>query len=235
MRSRLVTILLLASLSACAQSYGGLGPNSTAVRVASELPPPDSTSLTAGQSTYRIGPYDNIRIQFLGVEDLDREGAVDASGTFSLPLIGNMMVAGKTPREVEAEIADALRGRYLRDPQVTVSIREIRSQRVTVDGAVTQPGVYPVVGDLSLIQAVALARGTTEFANIDRVVVFRTVDNQRMAAMFSLRAIREGALADPVIYGNDTVVVGESGGRRTFREILQIIPALGVFIPLATN
>jgi polysaccharide biosynthesis/export protein len=234
-RSRLATAILLTGLAGCAQSYGGIDPNAAAVQTASELPPPDYSSLRPNASVYRIGPYDLISIQFFGVENLNREGPVDASGTFSLPLIGSVEAAGKTVSELENEIENAMRDRYLRDPQVTVNVREVRSQRITLDGAITNPGIYPVLGELSLIQAIALGRGPSEFANIDRVAVFRTVNNQRMAAVFSLRDIREGRLSDPAIFGNDVIVVGESGGRRTFREILQVIPALGVFVPLATN
>lgn len=234
-RDRLFSAVLVASLAGCAQSYGGLESNPGAVQVASELPPPDFSSIRPNQATYRIGPYDVLAIQFFGVDDLNREGAVDASGNFSLPLLGSLQVSGKTPTQVETEITERMRGRFLRDPQVTVSVREIRSQRVTLDGAVVIPGVYPVVGEISLVQAISLARGTTEFAHLDRIAVFRTVNNQRMAALFSLRAIREGRLADPAIFGNDIVVVGESGSRRSFREILQVVPALGVFVPLATR
>ena len=108
----------------------------------------------------------------------------------------------------------------------------MRSQRVTVDGAVVQPGVYPVFDRMSLVQAIAQARGTTEFAALDQVAIFRTVQSQRMAALFSLRDIREGRLVDPEIYPNDIIVVGESGSRRLLRDILQGLPALGVFTPI---
>jgi polysaccharide export outer membrane protein len=81
------------------------------------------------------------------------------------------------------------------------------------------------------MRAVALARGTSEDANPGRVVVFRTINGQRMAAAFDLRAIRRAEAEDPAIYGNDIVVVDGSRARSIWRDVLGAIPILGVFAP----
>jgi polysaccharide biosynthesis/export protein len=123
-------------------------------------------------------------------------------------------------------LARRLAGNYVRDPQVTVNLEETVSQVVTVDGQVTRPGLYPVIGRMTLMRAVANAGGTAEFARLDDVVVFRTVAGQRYAALYNLRAIRRGVYADPEIFANDIVVVGDSQARRIFRDILQAAPLI---------
>ncbi|MCR5871114.1 SLBB domain-containing protein [Sphingomonas sp. J344] len=92
---------------------------------------------------------------------------------------------------------------------------------VTVDGEVRRPGNYPLVGRATLLRAVARAEGTNEFADAKRVVIFRTVGQQRMAALYDLRAIRIGAYQDPEVYPNDVIVVGESASRRLLPVIVQ--------------
>lgn len=227
---RFAVALLTVAVGGCA-SYGGLDSRRTTVQVAQTLPAPDPLATAAVQRIQRIGPLDTVSVEVFGAQDLRRQGMVDASGMFAVPLIGSVQAAGKTPDELAADIANQLRGRYLRDPQVTVTLVEIRSQQVTVDGSVRQPGIYPVVGRMTLQQAIAVARGTDEYAQLNQVVIFRNVNNQQMAALFDLRAIREGRLVDPEIFANDVVVVGQSGGRRVFRDIVQALPVLGVFTP----
>ncbi|MBC7042118.1 polysaccharide export protein, partial [Salmonella enterica subsp. enterica serovar Enteritidis] len=80
--------------------------------------------------------------------------------------------------------------------------------------------LYPVNGRMTLMRAVATAKGTTEFAKLDDVVIFRTVNGQKMAALYNLKAIRQGAYDDPEVFANDVVVVGDSPARRLFKDIL---------------
>jgi polysaccharide export outer membrane protein len=200
--------------------------------VARSLPPPDSPTRTIDLSAYRIGPTDEIVVTVFGAPELGREGSVDAAGNFSLPLAGTVVAAGKTPDELASAIADKFRGQYLKNPQVVVNIKTARAQTVTIDGAVREPGVYPVVGKLTLQQAIATAKGASDAANISNVIVFRTVNGQKMAAMFNLRDVRSGRYEDPQIYGNDIIVVGESAFRRFFKDYVSAFPVLGSFIPV---
>jgi polysaccharide export outer membrane protein len=225
---RFVPVLGLLALSACAGG-ASLGPDSRAVAVRQALPAPTTTTSTLDFSNYRIGPRDKLVVEVFGAPELKREGEVDAAGNLSLPLVGTVVAGGRTPKEVAAAIAGQLRGRYIRDPQVTVNITEAVGQTVTVDGAVREPGVYPVAGRMTLQQAIASAKGADDIANLDNVVVFRRVENQQMAALFSLRQIRAGRVADPQIFGNDIVVVGENATRRFLRNLSQV--PLGNFIP----
>ena len=86
--------------------------------------------------------------------------------------------------------------------------------------------MYPVVGEMTLMRAVASARGLAEFAKLDDVVVLRTVNGQRYAGLYNLAAIRRGNYPDPRVYANDTVVVGDSSARRLFKDFLQVVPLL---------
>src|SRR3982751_2756734 len=168
--------------------------------------------------SYRIGPLDVIRVEVFGAPELTREAEVDAAGNFSLPLAGPVRAAGRTPAEFSEAISAQLRQRYLKNPQVSVNIVKAQSKTFTVDGAVRQPGNYSIVGKMTLQQAIATARGTDQAANLNNVVIFRSVGNQKVAALFSLKTIRAGQLEDPQIYGNDIIVVGESAARRFFRD-----------------
>lgn len=232
MRASKNAMLLLAPfLAACAASPG-LDSSSSAVSVAASLPPPDQTTAAVDLTNYRIGPLDQIRVEVFGAAELTREGEVDAAGNFSLPLVGSVTAGGLTPRQLSESIASQLKGRYLKNPQVSVNILKARGQTFTVDGSVRQPGVYPIVGRMSLQQAVATARGADETANLGNVVVFRTVNNRKMAALFNLKEIRAGRLPDPDVYGNDIIVVGENATRRFFRDLTSTFPILGAFVPV---
>lgn len=189
------------------------------------LPPPTAADLSALDRPYLIGPFDKLKIDVFGIEELDQEIQADASGRISMPLAGVVDAAGKTPGELAEVIEERLRG-YVKNPQVTVNLEETVSQVVTVDGEVKKPGLYPVIGRMTLMRAVATAEGLTEFAKRREVVIFRTVGDQRLAALYSLEAIRKGAYPDPDIYANDVVVVGDSEGRRLFRNFVQVAPSL---------
>jgi polysaccharide export outer membrane protein len=184
------------------------------------LPPPTRQDLGGQTRAYAIGPFDRLAVEVYGIEDLSRTIQVDASGLISLPLAGQIQAAGMTTTELSSAIAQRLVGRYVRNPQVTVNMVEAVSQVVTVEGEVQEPGLYPVVGRMTLMRAVARAKGTTEFARLSHVVLFRRVDGRQMAALYDLRAIRAGMYADPEIYANDIVVVGESQARRLFRDLI---------------
>lgn len=221
MRFRVILATSLAVAAAgCTQPNRLVGREGLQIVDGTQLPPPGRQDLILEQRSYLVGPFDRVSIDVYGVPELTRTVNVDASGTISLPLAGTVEAAGKTPAELAAAIADRLRNRYVRDPQVTVNADTV-NQMITVDGQVEEPGQYPVTGRMTLMRAVARAKGLTEFASQNFVVVFRRVNNQQMAALYDLRAIRQGMYEDPEVYANDVVLVGESGGRRIFQTLIQ--------------
>lgn len=201
------------------------------------LPAPTRMDQAGASRPYLVGPFDKLQIDVFGVEDMsERKVQVDASGRISFPLVGSFEVAGLTPFEIEDELESRLSQEYIRDPQVTVNLEETVSQVITVDGQVTKPGLYPVLGRMTLMQAIATAEGTAEFAKLEDVVVFRNSQGQRYAALFNLAAIRRGLYGDPEMYAGDVVVVGESHARRLFRDILAVAPlALTPIVTILNN
>ena len=229
MISRFIMLLPLALLAACANDQIRPGDAMGNVKIvdAAQLPAPETSDIFEFSRPYLIGPFDKLAIDVFGIEALSRqEVQIDASGRLSFPLAGVIEASGKTPGELESMIEERLRGRFVRDPQVTVNLKETVSQVITVDGEVKAPGLYPVYGKMTLMRAIATAKGVGEFAKLDDVVVFRTVRGQKMAALYNLKAIRRGIYDDPELFANDVVVVGDSQARRLFKDFLTVGPLL---------
>lgn len=183
---------------------------------------------------YRIAPDDVLRIQVYHEPGLSLEDAqVTAAGMVRMPLIGDVSVAGLTSGEAADVIAGRLGERYLVNPQVTLFVKKAVGRRITLDGEVREPGLYPVEGRLTLLQAVALAKGPTRLAGLSQIVVVRQVEGQRQAAMFDLAAIRKGKAPDPEILPGDQVIVGLSRAKAILGGALLAVPALAAgFIAL---
>lgn len=195
------------------------------------LPAPDPTDFLSGQRPYTVGPFDRLTIDVFGVPELAvREVQADASGRISFPLVGVVEVLGLTPSDIEKRLAERLREAHIRNPQVTVNLKETLSQVVTVYGEVKSPGQYSVIGGITLLTAVARAGGTGEFAKQSNVVVYRTVKGQRYAAMYDLKAIKKGIYEDPELYPNDLIIVDDSASRRIFKDFLALSPLLAPLI-----
>lgn len=226
MKMPLLLLAAAATLSSCAGPRALGGADVRFVEVAA-LPTPDQVVDRPISQNFRIGPYDKLSVQVLGIAELSRAAIlVDGNGSISLPLAGTVPAAGLTSDELAREITRRLRAAYVRDPQVSVNVEQVVSQTLAIDGQVGQPGVYPVNGRMTLIQAVATARGTSEFARLEDVIILRTVAGQRYVAAYNLGAIRRGVYADPEVFANDTIVVGDSPTRRAFRDILAVAPLL---------
>jgi len=224
--ARFVFSALAALLLAGCASTAPLGGDGVQVLSGTEMPQPTRTDLATASRPYLIGPFDKLKIDVFGVDDLEREVQIDASGRLSFPLVGVVEAAGRTPTEVASEIEDRLRGRFVRNPQVTVNLEETVSQVITVDGQVTRPGLYPVVGRMTLMRAVATASGVSEYANLKDVVIFREVNGQRLAGLYNLEGIRRGNYGDPEVYANDVIIVGDSPQRRMFDQLLGLAPLI---------
>jgi polysaccharide export outer membrane protein len=184
----------------------------------------------APSTEYRIGVGDKLDVRVFQVADLSfEELVVDTSGNINLPLIGAVRSAGRTAGEMSTDIAARLAAQYLRDPQVTVTVKEAASQKITVDGAVTKPGVYEMRGSTSLLQAVAMAEGPTRVADLTKVAVFRSIGGRRSVAVFDLSAIRQGRASDPQVFGDDVIVVDTSRLSSALREVVGALPAFSAF------
>lgn len=214
-------------LAGCASGLVGKGlggPSVTRVDMA-ELPGPQGQTGAEQSYDYKVGPFDKLIVDVMGIEDLaDRRVTVDGSGNISLPIAGVVHVSGLSLGEATSRIIEQLRAGHVRNPRVAVNLEQSVSNFVTVDGEVAQPGNYPILPGMTLMRAVAAARGATEFARLREVVIHREVNGRQMIALYDLAAVRRGAYADPVLYPNDIVVVGDSPGRRLFQQIVSVSP-----------
>jgi polysaccharide export outer membrane protein len=219
-----ITVAAVVGLGAASQAAAG---------APTVLPPPDTAvSIRPGDADYRIGPQDVLDINVFQVADLTKTVQVDTGGKILLPLVGQVTAAGRTPSQLSDDLKVALSKTYMRDPQVVVSVKEASSQKVTVDGAVIQPGIYALTGPTTLIQAVALARGIDpKLANPKKVAVIRTVNSKRMTGFYNLSAIREGKQPDPQIYGQDVIIIDTSSGKSFLSNIGSAMPLIGL-LPL---
>jgi polysaccharide biosynthesis/export protein VpsN len=151
-------------------------------------------------SSYRLGAGDVITVQVLGEDDLKRERIrLSDAATISYPVLGEIRLAGKTVGELERLIHDGLKGRYLVNPQVTVTINEYRN--FFINGQVERPGGYPFIPGLTVRKAVSLAGGFKERASRDKIFVIREEDRSQTARKVDLNA---------VINPGDIVTVEES-------------------------
>ncbi len=224
---RIVITFLVACFMVGGCATTRVQPDGSVTQLAATALPAPTRTYAGIDRPYYIGPLDQLSISVVGIQELNQNDIqVDTSGRITFPLIGAVEASGKTPLEVAGMIERGLRSRYVRDPHVTVNVKNTVSQVVTVDGQVREPGMYPVVGRMTLLRAIAVAKGTTEFAKLDDVVVLRTVDGRNYAALYNLDALRKGNYADPDIYTGDVVVVGDSKSRRLFRDLLSIVPLL---------
>ncbi len=187
---------------------------------------------TPGNSGYKIGPQDIVEVAVYKVPDLSRTAQVSDTGTVNLPLVGEVPASGKTARELEHDLTKKLGAKYLQSPQVSVFIKEYNSRRVTIDGAVGKPGVYPINGKTSLMQLIATAGGPTESSDTGDIVVFRQTDGKRSAARFSLDDIRAGKAKDPALLEGDVVVLNQSEMKAAFQSVLKALPITSLFVPL---
>ncbi|HYM10892.1 MAG TPA: polysaccharide biosynthesis/export family protein, partial [Bryobacterales bacterium] len=168
----------------------------------------------APNGAYRLGPGDVIDITVFEVEELSRPAAVSPDGTVALPLIGVVKLAGLTTREAAARLCQLYGKNLLRNPQISVSVKEYHSQPVSVLGAVMRPGIYQLRGPRRLSDLLALAEGLAPDAG-DEIVVERAMGASPPA---TLHVPARGLLHEPGqgennpwVEGGDTIRVAQAG------------------------
>lgn len=187
-----------------------------------------TASATPGSNAYKIGALDVLDISVFKVPEMSKSVQVANSGTANFPLVGDIQVVGRTAQQVERDLAAKLGAKYLQNPQVTVFVKEYNSQRVTIEGAVKKPGVFPIRGHGSLMQFIAMAEGLDQVAGTE-VVIFRQMDGKRVAGRFDIGQIKSGEAVDPPLQSGDVIVVQSSMMKETFNNFVKILPIVGVF------
>jgi polysaccharide export outer membrane protein len=230
-----IVVVAALALGGCAKSPRFDPALVSAAQLREGLPDPQLGDQLGGSRVLRLAPLDKISVRVFGVPDLDREIQIDSTGTVQLPLIGSVDAKDETPASLGTKIADLYGRRYLRNPQVSVSVVEAVKQVVVVEGAVKVPGEYPVRANSTLLSAVATAQGLAENARRDEVLLYRTINGTPMVARYDITQIRLGQLADPAVFKDDTIVVGTGVTPLLPRDLLLLTTVLGAFAPLANN
>jgi len=228
---RLLTLVVglgaVAMLAGCASKRGGNIPYNV-----QDFGTPDRPSAAMRISDdYKVGPLDSLGVKVFQVADLSGDYDVDLTGNISMPLLGSVKVVDLTPAEIDAKLTALLGEKYLQHPDVAVSVKGSVTNVVTVDGAVNGPGSFPVMRPVTLMQAIAMARGTSDTANPRRIAIFRQIQGQRMAAAFDLTSIRRGEAEDPRVYSGDIIIVDGSSVKEAQRQVLTALPLVSVFTP----
>lgn len=182
---------------------------------------------------YVIRPLDVLTIRVFGEPDISAENMrVDEVGKIQVPLIGAVAASGRSVGDVSRDVTQLLGARYLVDPQVVVSVKEVAPSYVSVEGEVKKPGVYEINKDATLLGAIARAESPLATAKLSEIIVFRTVKEQRMVARFNLKNIRTGIDPDPKILDGDVVMVGYSSTRGLMQDVLRAAPLFNAFAVL---
>jgi polysaccharide export outer membrane protein len=175
---------------------------------------------------YVIGPRDVLEVNVFKVLELSKTVQVSEAGTISYPLVGELQASGKTARQVEQDLTKTLGAKYLQQPQISVSVKEYNSHRITMDGAFKKSGVFSLAGGLTLLQATANAGGFDEGAE-ETVVLFRQSNGTRAVTKYDMGRIREGREEDVQLEAGDVLVAPTS-------SIKQGVNSMFKFLPLAT-
>jgi protein involved in polysaccharide export with SLBB domain len=163
-------------------------------------PPPTFVDTT-------VGAGDVIEIRVYGEKDLTGLYRVEGDGTIVIPLIGKVKVIGKTPPVIGYRIARKLRSGYLRNPQVTVFVKEYNSKKVTVFGQVKKPGVFRYTDNMTIIQVITAAGGFTEMADQDSTIVTRFKDGRKYRIRVKVKSIGQGREQNFVVRPGDVIFV----------------------------
>lgn len=142
---------------------------------------------TYNPQEYLIGSEDVLDINVFEAPEMNRDVRVSASGEISLPLLGAVAAAGFTPRELETSLEELLHQKYMKDPHVSVFVRDMQSHPVSVVGAVRKPGIFQIRGDKTLLEILSLAEGLADDAGED-VIILRRAGQKNGPELFSANA-----------------------------------------------
>ena len=171
---------------------------------ATHLPPPESKQLDM------LGPGDVIEVRLYNEPELSGTHQISDNGTVRLPLIGAMAAAGRTPDELAFQIGAAYNERYLKDADVSLFVKEHTSRKVYVLGQVAKPGPYPFGGRMTIIDAVALAGGTTKLADANGTLVTRDNGGKQLRVVVRVGSIGQGTEPDVELQPGDIIFVPET-------------------------
>jgi len=174
-------------------------------------PPPKPPRLPAPVQTSSLGGGDVIEVLVYDEPSMSKTYKVAPNGTIDFPFAGTIEVEGKEPQEIAEVLRTRLRdGKILKNPQVSVLVKEVNSKKFAVFGQVQKPGQFPMTEGMTVVQAISLAGGFTPLADRDRVTLNRRVSKSKVVrVVFSVAAMTEGKINDVPLQAGDTIYVEE--------------------------
>ena len=202
----LAVLLMLAVVPAKAQEPAGS--HQTAQSPVPAMPDETVKKSATVDPNYVIGAQDVLDINVWKEPDVSRTVPVRPDGKISLPLLNDVQAAGLTPAQLAAQVTDSLK-KYVTNPQVTVIVTVINSQRVYILGEVTRPGAFPLIPGMSVLQALSSAGGFTQFAKVKSIFVRRFENGKEEKFPFNYREVIGGKKPeqDILLKAGDTIVV----------------------------
>jgi len=188
---------------------GSLQAQDTPKTASAAAPAPAQAAPAATTDTsYRIGPQDVLRIDVWKEAEISRSVPVRPDGKISLPLLNDVQAAGLTAMELANVITEGLK-KFINSPQVTVSVSEINSRRIYVNGEVTRPGAFPLLPNMTALQALTSAGGFTQFAKLTKIYILRTEDGKQVKHPFNYKEVVKGNRPEDniLLQPGDTIVV----------------------------
>ena len=199
---------MLPSLALTQQTSSKTQPSDKASLVGNGNGSTEPDSANPIDPNYVIGPQDMLDISVWKEPDLTRTVPVRPDGKISLPLLDDVQAGGLTPAQLKAEITQRLK-KYFTDPRVTVTVTTIASQRIYVLGEVTRAGAYPLLPEMTLLQALSSAGGFTQFANTKNIYLLRVENGKQVKHAFNYKDVVNGknTAQNTVLKAGDTIVV----------------------------
>jgi polysaccharide export outer membrane protein len=168
--------------------------------------PATQSAVATADASYKIGPQDVLRVDVWKEVEISRSVPVRPDGKISLPLLNDVQAAGLTAMDLANVITEGLK-KFINNPQVTVTVTEINSRRVYVTGEVTRPGAYPLLPNMTALQALTSAGGFTQFSNPKKIYVLRNESGKQVKHPFNYKAVLDGKQDDIPLQPGDTIVV----------------------------
>ena len=169
---------------------------------------PDSKKAAAGDPSYIIGPTDILEIQVWKEPDFSRQVLVRPDGKLTLPLVGDIHVSGMTTMALKELLTEKLKD-YIDSPEVTVILVESHSKNFYIIGKISRPGTYPLMKDMTVLQAISVAGGLGEWADADSIRIIRKSGAQEKILHFDYKEVISGKnlKQNILLQPNDTIVV----------------------------
>jgi len=202
----LILLLLGTALRATAQGDPTKIQEPAIIPAAQDNPPQKKAA--TNDPNYTIGPQDMLDISVWKEPDMSKTVPVRPDGKISLPLLNDIQAAGLTPTQLAENITEELK-KLVKEPQVTVIVTQINSQRVYIMGEVTRAGAYPLLPGMTVLQALSSAGGFTQFANLKKIYVLRNENGKQLKLPFNYKDVVKGKASEEnvEVKAGDTIVV----------------------------